>query len=400
MKNFLKKYSLFFLIICLWIIYHAVFFQYNTLLTEADSFSYIRMAEGILSLSSDGFWNGWFGFVYSVFLAVFLPFFESDILAGQAANMFLLALSALLFYSLSTKLLSRNWGLFALILFVFHPSFLYYRIHLLAENIYIPIFLWLVLGLWAYINVLLENKNLECKNNLLRENNYRKNIYQFPVLLWILLWLLYLTRAEGFIYIGSIGIIALYLLIKQYLNLKTFLVAGSIFFISFFIFISPYLIHLHTLTGEWGLTNKWAGNWRQAELRGREHMDDLGFEEAVAGLTTDNTELIAGFAWGMPYTKPQIEGWFLSSLKDDPLPHLRRIRENQIKLYTHNIPEIYLWRSFTLFKSDDTRFQSVFFKLFLGLLTIPFVLWVLASYKKYPGFLLSLIHISEPTRPY
>jgi len=25
-------------------------------------------------------------------------------------------------------------------------------------------------------------------------------------------------------------------------------------------------------------------------------MDDLGFEEAVAGLTTDNTELIAGFA--------------------------------------------------------------------------------------------------------
>jgi hypothetical protein len=387
MNYFLKKYSILFFIISLWIIYHAVFFQFNTILTEADSFSYIRMAEGLLALSSDGFGNGWFGFIYSVFLAIFLPFFESDILAGQVANIFLLALSAYLFYTLSTKILSKNWSLFALILFLFHPSFLYYRIHLLAENIYIPIFLWVILGVWTYINILVENKNLEWKNNLLRESNNIKNIYKLPVLLWILLWLLYLTRAEGFIYIWSIGLIAVYLLIKQYFDLKTFAIAGSIFFISFFIFITPYLIHLNTLTGEWGLTNKWAGNWRQAELRGREHMDDLGFEEAVAGLTADNTQLIAGFAWGMPYTKPQIEGWFISSLRDDPLPHLKRIWENQIKLYTHNIPEIYFWRSFTLYRSNDTRFHWVFFRVFLAFLLVPLLLWLFVSYKKYPRFL-------------
>lgn len=66
-------------------------------------------------------------------------------------------------------------------------------------------------------------------------------------------------------------------------------------------------MHLHSLSGEWGLTNKGASNLRQAELRGQEKMDDAGFEKAVAELTEDKHHLIAGFAGGMPYDRPQIE---------------------------------------------------------------------------------------------
>ena len=124
------------------------------------------MAEGLLRLSSDGFGNGWFGFIYSVFLAPFLVVFESDILAGQIANMFLLVISAYLFYSLAQKIFSTNWSLFALVLFVFHPSFLYYRIHLLAENIYIPLFLGLVLALWNYVEILKAQKESDGEKKL------------------------------------------------------------------------------------------------------------------------------------------------------------------------------------------------------------------------------------------
>lgn len=384
----MQKYTLL-IIIILGVLYHTFFFWYNTILTESDSFAYIRMAEWLLRLSSDGLGNGWFGFIYSTFLAIFLPFFESDILAGQAANMLLLIISGLLFYSVSRKVLSIHWSLFTLVLFLFHPSFIYYRIHLLAENIYIPIFLAIILITWDFIETLIRHKENIIKTKLLREKNITRGIgyLKYPLLLWIFLGLLYLTRAEWFIYMGSIGIIAVFLLFKKYLSLETFLVTGSIFFLGFFTFITPYLFHLHSLTGEWGLTNKWASNWRQAELRGRDHMDDLGFEEAVAGLTEDKTSLIAGFAWGMPYFQPQIEGGFLKSLKENPLPHIKRVWENQYKLYTQNLPEIYFWNSYKLFKSDDTRFQSIFFQIFLLLLGLPLLLGIIISCKKHLALL-------------
>ncbi len=369
------------------IFYHTLFFSYNTILTEADSYAYIRMAEWILRLSSDGLGTGWFGFIYSAFLAVFLLFFEFDILAGQITNMFLLAISSMLFYHIARKIFSVYWSLFALALFLFHPSFLYYRIHLLAENIYIPIFLWLVLVLWKYMDILRENKEIRQKNTLLSENNTMSNTYAYPLLLWIFLGLLYLTRAEGFIYMGSIGIIALFLLWKKHLSFQHFFISGSIFFLSFFICIAPYLFHLHSLTWEWGLTNKWASNWRQAELRGREHMDDLWFEEAVAGLTPDRTWLIAWFAGGTPYFKPQIEGGFISSLREDPTLHIERFWANQIKLYTQNIPEIYFWNSYKLARSEDSRFHSPLFQFFLLLILFPLGIWIIISYKKYSQLL-------------
>lgn len=89
--------------------------------------------------------------------------------------------------------------------------------------------------------------------------------------------------------------------------------------------MSPYLVHLHHITGEWSLTNKGASNFRQAELRGTDHMDDAGFEQAVAELTPDKQHLIAGFAGGMKYDKPQIEGSLKETFLENPAKILTRI---------------------------------------------------------------------------
>jgi hypothetical protein len=187
---------------------------------------------------------------------------------------------------------------------------------------------------------------------------------------------MYLTRAEAFIYISSIWIIATWLLLQKKLSSKKFLWLWSVFFIVFFVFISPYLFHLHSMTGEWGLTNKWASNLRQAELRGQERMDDAGFERAVAELTEDKHHLIAGFAGGMPYDTPSIE-WSLSTfISKDPSAFIHRILINQKKLFTKNLPEIFLGKSPSLYFSDDTRFSHIFFLLWciipLGIL----IFWI------------------------
>ena len=113
--------------------------------------------------------------MYSAFLAIFLPFFESDIFAGQIVNMILLVISGLIFYKICTKILSVQWSFFALILFLFHPSFVYYRIHLLAENIYIPIFLMIIWIIWSFIEDLKRYKQEMERNILLRENNLLKH---------------------------------------------------------------------------------------------------------------------------------------------------------------------------------------------------------------------------------
>jgi hypothetical protein len=177
----------------------------------------------------------------------------------------------------------------------------------------------------------------------------------------------------------SIGILSLGLLWQKKLSFKHFFLLGSIFFLSYFLFISPYLVHLHSITGEWWLTNKGASNLRQAELRGTNHMDDAGFEQAVAELTADKQHLIAGFAGGMRYDTPQIEGSLTESFLQNPEKIISRIWENQKKLFIKNIPEIFLGDSFKLYFGDDTRFAgNIFFLIFL---LLPFSVLIYGFWK-------------------
>lgn len=299
--------------------------------------------------------------MYSLPIALLNIFLQHDFLAGKIINLILWNISAFLLWKISQPLLSARFSLILILLYFCSASLLSFHIHILSENIYIPLFLAFF---WGLQNFLSEDIYISSPSLLLKRR-LKQTIY-----LGIVLGLLYLTRAEAFIYILSVGILSLGLLILKKLSLQHFLLLGTTFFLSFFLFISPYLYHLHTLTGEWGLTNKGASNLRQAELRGSEHMDDAGFEQAVAELTADKKHLIAGFAGGMKYDRPQMSGSLTESFLKNPQKILSRVGENQKKLFTKNIPEIFLGDSFKLYSSDDARFGRNI--LFLLVLLLPF----------------------------
>jgi len=354
------------LLCILWSIYHIAFFWLNDVMKIADSFAYLQMSYFLWQFSQEWLWNGWFGFVYSIPVAVMNMFVGNDFLAAKIINILLLNVSAILIWKIARTVLPQNYSLLVIWLFFLSPSFLHFNIHVLSENIYLPLFLWL------FIMV----------QNFMHSPNVSRCI-------WIacIIWIMYLTRAEAFIYVTSIWVISLTLLTKRTLSFKSFLWYWAIFFTSFFIFIFPYLFHLHTLTWEWWLTNKGASNLRQAELRGQEKMDDAGFEKAVAELTTDKTSLISGFAWGMPYDAPSIEWNLISLITKNPSSFIKRVWTNQLKLYSKNIPEIILGKSPWLYYSDDSRFSHIFFLLYCIMPLLIWIYWLLCLYKKYSIFL-------------
>jgi hypothetical protein len=341
----------------------------------ADSFAYLQMSHLLQSLSQEGLWNGWFGFVYSLPIALLNIFIWNDFFAAKIINLILFNISALLLWKISRKLLSQKYSYLVIILFFLSPTLLHFNIHVLSENIYIPLFLGLFLTTSTFISHIDPLRPTDTFSSFQGEAKY-------VILIACLIWLMYLTRAEAFIYIWSIWIISIALLIQKKLSLKKFFWLWSVFFIVFFVFISPYLFHLHDLTWQWGLTNKWASNLRQAELRGQERMDDSGFEQAVAELTEDRHHLIAGFAGGMPYDTPNIEWsltWFISK---DPKAFIKRVAVNQKKLLTKNFPEIFLGKAPSLYFSDDKRFSHVFFMFWCLAPLWILILWIYKLFKR------------------
>ncbi len=352
-------------------IFHWAFLSLNDVMKIADSFAYLLMSYHFWDFSSQWLWNGWFGFIYSLPIALVNLITNNDFLAAQIVNLILLNVSAILLWKISRSLLSPIYSLFVIVLFFLSPTLLHFNIHILTENIYIPLFLGLFILLQKLIAKLHPLRPSD--TSPLHKGELRPIIY-----IGCMIGLMYLTRAEAFIYLSSIGIISLILLFQKRLSIWKFFWYAGVFFISFFIFISPYLIYLNGLTGEWGLTNKWASNLRQAELRGQEKMDDAWFEQAVAELTADKHHLIAGFAGGMPYDAPSIEWSLWEYVSKDPNAFFKRIMSNQKKLYTQNFPEIILWKSPSLYYWDDSRFSNIFFLLYC---LVPFLVLIFGIYK-------------------
>lgn len=374
-----KKYIILWIICLLGTLFHASFLHLNDILKVADSFAYLQMSHFLQNLSQQGLWNGWFWFLYSVPISFMNMFFQDVFFAAKIVNLILLNISVLLLWKIARKYLNDIYSFLVIILFFLSPTFLHFNIHVLSENIYIPLFLWLFVTtseiIWNY-------SSRHTQEKLFRSQ--AKNI----ALLWIIIALMYLTRAEAFIYIWSIGILSCILLWYKRIHLKYFIMLWWIFFISFIIFISPYLFFLHSLTWEWGLTNKWASNLRQAELRGQEKMDDEGFEQAVAELTKDNHYLISGFAGGMPYVKPRIEWSLREYITKDFTGFTQRIWDNQIKLWSHSLPEIFLGKSPSLYNSSDSRFSdNILFLVWCVLPLIILVFWTIKIFQKEKIFL-------------
>lgn len=360
----MKKYIPLLILCIIGTLYHASFLHLNEVLKVADSFAYLQMSYFLWELSQDWLWNGWFGFIYSLPIAIINIFIGNDFLAAKFVNLLLLNISSILIYILASKILSRNFSLLTVWLWMLSPIFLHFSIHILSENIYIPLFLWVFLLTYNFLGHV-GHANMR---------SLRKQV----IILACMIGLMYLTRAEAFIYLGSIWILALWFLLFKKISLWKFIQLWTLFLLSFFVFISPYLFHLHSLTGEWGLTNKWASNLRQAELRGVEKMDDAGFEQAVAELTADNTQLIAGFAGGMPYKKPQIEWSLWEFVAKDPSGFWSRVAGNWKKLFSENLPEIFLGKAPKLYFSDDSRFSHLPFLVFS---LFPLFILIFGIYK-------------------
>lgn len=319
----------------------------------ADSFAYLQMAHHFKNFSLEWFWNGWFGFLYSIPIAWVELFVNNDMLATFIVNIILFNLLAWICYILGKNYLSTKYNILFIILIFLSPILLNYNIHLLSENIYIPLFLILFVWILKY-----------------------KEIPDFSgsVFLWLMIALLYYTRSEAFIYLWSIGLVIFFLWITKKITFTKAFFNYTTVIVSFFIFILPYIFYLHSFTWEWWITNKWSSNLRQAELRWVSKMDDDGFEQAVWELTSDNKHLIAWFAGWLKYDKPQAGESFKNYLLENPSKVADRVAENQIKLYSNNLPNLILWNAQSLYKVE---WSKIFYGnyLFLILLSIPLLIW-------------------------
>ncbi len=370
---------LFFIISIVWLGLHLHFFELNEVLKVADSFAYFQMAEYLQIASQQGFWTGWFGFLYSVPLAGVDMIFQNHFLSAKIVNLLCFFFSGMLVFSIGKKILDPKYALLTVILFYVSPILLHFNIAILSENIYILIFLLLFSSML----------------NMMKAPKISDGIG-----IGFFLALMYYTRGEAFIYLWSIACIALYLLCKKKIELKqdfwesekhkyrfTLLQAVSfwvVVVISFGLFISPYVYHLHTLTWEWGISNKWSSNLRQAILRWKETMDDSWFEKAVAELTPDNKNIIAWFAWGLSYNPPSESISLKTYIFDDPERFVSNWWQNQKKLYTQNMPHILLWDAAKLYYNE---WSDVFYKnkLFFIILLIPlmlFVIWICNIFRR------------------
>lgn len=342
----------------IWFLIHIYLMQLNEILKVADSFAYLQMSHYLKNFSLDWFWTGWFGFLYSLPIAIIDFFLNNDFLSAQIINIILFNVWWILLYKIWKYYLNFNYNILLIILYFLSPILLHFNIHVLSENIYIPLFLWLVLFLHKF---------------------YKKPNYKNTIILSLFIALLYLTRAEAFIYIWALLLIIWILLLKKKIKLKKAFSLSTILVLWFFVFIFPYLAYLNSFTWEWWLTNKWSSNLRQAQMRWVEVMDDDGFEKAVWELTSNNHHLIAWFAWGLKYDKPSIEWWIKSYILENPKEVFFRWLNNQKKLYTRVLPEIILWDWLKAFWNE----KNIFYKnsLFLILLLLPLIFFIYWVYK-------------------
>jgi len=323
----------------IWTLIHIYFMQLNEVLKVADSFAYLQMSNYLQNLYFEGLWTGWFWFLYSVPIAITDFFVNNNFLSAQIVNIVLFNFSGFLLYNIAKKYLNKKYLILLILLFFLSPILLHFNIAILSENIYIPIFLLTVLWL---LNFLEEPRVSDA------------------IAFWFLIALLYLTRWEAFIYLASIWLVSLFLLFRsrKFLSSKKlkysfykgkFLSFNILLIFSFWVFIFPYIFHLHSITWEWWLSNKWSSNLRQAIMRWKEKMDDEGFEKAVAELNPDSKHLIAGFAGWLKYDKTTTGITLTNYILEDKERFVNNWLENQKKLYSKNLPQIILADAWKLY---------------------------------------------------
>ena len=354
-SSIVKTKITYILIFIFWVLLHTYFLSINQVLKVSDSFAYLQMAHHIQNFSIDWLWTWWFGFFYSLLIAgldkiiTFFSFWllpdtfylNHDFYSAQVLNIILYLFWWYLLYKLARRVLTNAYIYIALILYFLSPQLLHFNINIVSENIYIPLFLYLFIKLLDFnINATWEKLSLKFFLRLLA--------------IWWLFSVLYFIRWEAFIYILSFVLVLFFLLIFKRVSFAQFGISLILVPLFFWIFTLPYTYHLHSFTWEWGLTNKWASNFRQAQLRGTKKMDDIGFEKAVWEITKDNKHLVSWFVWGLEYDKPTIEWNVISLLLEDPSTHIKRFLINQRKLFLEMTPRIIVWQAYNYFFEKDS----------------------------------------------
>ena len=337
---------------------HVFFLDLNTILHIPDSFAYLKMSHFIWEFDIRWFGSGWFWFLYALPVALFQLFVDHPFIAAQYTNMWLFLVSAWLMYRLGSLYLDKAYVYLLLILFFLSPALLHYNIHILSENIYIPLFLGLCLMLYKWWEDPTMGRSIGIS---------------------FLLALLYLTRWEAFIYLGAIYLIILIYAFRgsiSFWGIFRYAIIISLFFI---IFVSPYVYLLYTKTGEIGLTNKWSSNLRQAQLRGVEHMDDSWFEQAVAELTDDKHHLIAWFAGGMEYDTPTTSASLWEYISENRWEFFERFLTNQQKLYRDTLPKLLFGNQLRIYY--ESYQEHSFSKPLLGYIFFPIIFLLFGLYR-------------------
>ena len=112
-------------------------------------------------------------------------------------------------------------------------------------------------------------------------------------------------------------------------------------------------------------------------------MDDDWFEQAVWELTSDNHHFIAWFAGGLKYDIPEKWESFKNYLLNNPEKILKRVQENQIKLYTHILPTLILWNAKSLYEIEWSAlfYKNIFFLILLIFPIICMIYWMIILVK-------------------
>ncbi len=350
------------LVIILWVLVwgllHILGLSLTPTLTIPDSFSYLQMASYLKDFKWEGFWTGWFWPLYSLIIAIFSTIWENDYLVGKGVNVLLMMWGWYILAQIWKRYLNELYCIALLILYGLSSSLLYYKVNILSENLYIPLFLLLVLLL---------HKFLEGQRSL--------NVFKIG----LTIGLMYLTRSEAFIYLWSVVVLFFLLGTIRFLNFSEVARSFLLLILWFWIIASPYVYYLHTITWERWLTNKWASNIRQAMMRGVEHMDDDGFEKAVGELDETKTKLISGFVWWLKYDKAAEDYNIKDYIMKDPGWFLNTVKQNQKKLYLQIIPDMIDGNIKGFSKDLHYPFAQKF--PFLFLLYFPFVFIIYGVWK-------------------
>lgn len=145
---------------------------------------------------------------------------------------------------------------------------------------------------------------------------------------------------------------------------------------------SPYIYFLHTITGEWGLTNKGSSNIRQAMMRGVERMDDTGFERAVAELTDDKKSLKSGFVGGLKYAPSDKKYTLQMLIEENPERFKDTWIANVKKLFSQTLPKMLIGDA--LYYTQDVRvYSSPIYGLFIVWLMFPILFCVYGCIQFY-----------------